>query len=489
MIDYERLMSLLGFVVVVVPFLLTAVLGVSSLLDRPLHEDRSSKLVQAAIVSGLLSAIAVLVLMLILGTRNVPIDLGNWVSIGQTYRFSIKFVFDRLSVPFAILSFVLSGTIGAFASRYMHREPGFNRFFMLYAMFVLGMVVTSLAGTIETLFAGWELVGLASALLIGFYQERPAPSRNALWVWCVYRFSDAALLLAAVTMHHLHGEGNFEAILGSAPWPEAQSYVTASQAIVVGLLLLFAAAGKSALVPFSGWLPRAMEGPTPSSAVFYGALSVHLGAFLLMRTSPLFERSIWLAAAVIGVGLATAVIAHLAGSVQTDIKSALSFASLAQVGIIVTEIGLAAGAGWIAEQLSSGFGPAFVQVAYVLRYVALIHLLGHACLRTLQFLRAPTLLHDYHQLENAIGENLAASPAPLPRGRVGTGRIQARLYRFALERGFLDAALLELVVVPFVRVFRWCDARERRFTDWVSGGASRESDEVKPVFGTIEEVS
>ena len=175
---------------------------------------------QAAIVSGLLAAIAVLAAMLILGTRHVAIDVGDWVAISDTYHFSIKFVFDRLSVPFAILSFVLSGTIGAFASRYLHRERGFNRFFVLYAIFVLGMVVTSLAGTIETLFAGWELVGLSSALLVAFYQERPAPARNGLWVWSVYRVSDAALLLAAVAMHHLRGEGDFDELLGSAPWPD-----------------------------------------------------------------------------------------------------------------------------------------------------------------------------------------------------------------------------------------------------------------------------
>src|SRR4029079_10358770 len=118
------------------------------------------------------------------------------------YHFSVKIVFDRLSVPFAILSYVLSGTIGAFATKYMHRERGFNRFFMLYALFVLGMVVTSLAGTIETLFTGWELVGLSSALLVAFFQERPGPVRNGLRVWTVYRISDAALLVAAVIMHH-----------------------------------------------------------------------------------------------------------------------------------------------------------------------------------------------------------------------------------------------------------------------------------------------
>ena len=131
---------------------------------------------------------------------------------------------------------------------------------------------------------------------------------------------------------------------------------------MVGLLLVDRGRGKSALVPFSGWLPRAMEGPTPSSAVFYGALSVHLGAFLLLRVSPLLDISTTLCVVIVILGLATAVLAYLACRVQTDIKAALSFASLAQVGIIVAEIGV-------------GF-----------RYVALVHLLGHACMRTLQFI-------------------------------------------------------------------------------------------------------
>ena len=461
--DRQHILMFLGLVSVGSPLVLTAVLGISSLLDRKLAEERTTRLIHAAITAGLLAAVAVLVSMLASGTRHVAIDLGDWVVIRGHYHFSIKFIFDRLSVPFAILSFVLSGTIGTFASKYMHRERGFNRFFMLYAIFLLGMVVTSLAGTIETLFAGWELVGLSSALLVAFFQERRAPARNGLWVWVVYRVSDAALLLAAVAMHHLRGEGDFDKLLGAVSWPEEHAAVSAHQALVVGLLILVAAAGKSALVPFSGWLPRAMEGPTPSSAVFYGALSVHLGAFLLLRVSPLMERSISLSAAVVALGLATALFAYLAGSVQTDIKSALSFASLSQVGIIVAEIGV-------------GF-----------RYVALIHIIGHACLRTLQFVRASSLLQDYHTLENAIGGRLARAGAP--RGLVISERNHPMLYRLALERGFLDARLLEFAVVPFVRAFQWCDALERRWTDYLAGGTSRESDRVTSHFGTIEEYS
>jgi len=171
--------------------------------------------------------------------------------------------------------------------------------------------------------------------------------------------------------------------MGTGSWPDGHATISEQHALFVGLLLLIAAAGKSALVPFSGWLPRAMEGPTPSSAIFYGSLSVHLGAYLLLRVSPILELSLTLRLAVIFLGLISALFGSLVARVQTDIKSALAFASLTQVGIIVVEIGCG------------------------LRYIALIHIIGHACLRTLQLLRAPSLLHDYHTLENAIGSHLS----------------------------------------------------------------------------------
>lgn len=462
--DVELLLFLLGIAVVGSPLLMTCVLGISSLANYKLSEEATTRLGFWVVACGLSASIAILLIMLSVGTRHVTVNLGNWVAIPGLYHFSVKFVFDRLSVPFAILSFVLSGTIGAFASQYMHREPGFNRFFVLYAIFVLGMIVTSLAGTIETLFTGWELVGLSSALLVAFYQERPAPPRNGLWIWVIYRISDAALLLAAVVMHHLSGEGDFDRLLGSGAWPEEVSMMAPHEALMVGALLLVAAAGKSALAPFCGWLPRAMEGPTPSSAVFYGALSVHLGAFLLLRISPLLDLSISLSAAVVALGLITAIYSHYVGSVQTDIKSALSFASLAQVGVIVAEIGL-------------GF-----------RYLPLFHLLGHACLRTLQFVRAPTLLQDYGTLENAIGDRLPRGESPHER-LPGAERYRIWLYRWSLERGFLDSLLIEYIVSPFVRVLRWCDGMERRWTDLLSHGPSRESDQVQPHFGEIEELT
>jgi NAD(P)H-quinone oxidoreductase subunit 5 len=442
--------AVLGLIVLLAPVLLLAVLGTGSLIERPLTEHATNRLVRLMTATGLVAAFGVLAMMLIEGTRHVTVLSAEWIGVPQ-YHFLVKFVLDRLSVPLVILTFVLCGTIGSFATRYMHRERGYNRFFTLLAVFILGMVLACLAGTVETLFLGWELVGLSSALLVAFFQERPAPVRNGLHLWVVYRVSDAALLLAAVAMHHMVGEGDFGQLLGNDPahpWPEGSTPATPTQVLVVGLLLVVAAAGKSALVPFSGWLPRAMEGPTPSSAVFYGALSVHLGAFLLLRMSSLLAASPALAGLVVALGLVTAVYAYLTGSVQTDIKSALSFASLAQVGLIVTEIGLGA---WFP----------------LLWYVALAHLLGHACVRTLQFVRAPTLLQDYRHLEDAIGGRLRRPGVPWLQ--LIPARFRPWLYRFALERGYLDTVLTAFVVIPFFRLFRWFDRTERRWTGILVG--------------------
>lgn len=454
-----QLMAWLGESVIICPVTLLCVLGIPSLLSRRLAETTINRFLQSAMVIGLAASTLMLCMMLPMKNPHVAVELGNWVSI-PGYEFHIKLIFDRLSVPFVMLSYILCGTIFAFASRYMHREPGYNRFFTLNAVFLLGMVTTSLAGTIETLFAGWELVGLSSALLVAFFHERPAPVRNGLRVWCVYRVSDAALLIAALTLHHF-GHSDFEKVLGVESWPGGRASVSEYEALVVGLLLLLAAAGKSALIPFSGWLPRAMEGPTPSSAVFYGALSVHLGAFLLLRVSPMLEKSLTLRIVIVCLGLLTAIYATIVGRAQTDIKSAICFASLTQVAIIVAEI---------------GFG---------LRFLPLVHILGNGCLRTLQFVRAPTLLQDYRQLENAIGDRLPRLSgfwdSILPHG------VRVWLYRFAIERGYLDVVIDNYIVDPFVAVFRWCDGMERRWTDYLSGGKSRESDQVTGSHGSLEE--
>lgn len=457
----ELILYILGTVVVISPTVLVTALGLPLLAGIRLSEVVQSQLTKTSVITGLMAAVGILGVMLFSGSRHVPIEFGNWVSIPQEhFHFHLKFVFDRLSVPFAILSFVLCGTVGAFASVYLHQDRGYRRFFLLYALFLLGMVVSSLAGTIETLFFGWELVGLSSALLVAYFHERTAPVRNGLRVWAIYRIADAAFLIAALTMHHLTGAGDFDGLMGSGPWPDGVAAIDSTSALMVGLLLLLAAAGKSGMVPFSGWIPRAMEGPTPSSAVFYGALSVHLGVFLLLRVSPLLNVSVPLRIAVIVLGITTAIFGAIASRAQSDVKNALAFASLTQVGIITVEIGLG------------------------LQYVALIHMIGHACLRTLQLLRAPSVLKDYRMYENAVGSPLVGHK---PDDSPNVTFRQIWLYRFALERGYLDALLNGWIVDPFMSTFRSFDALERRWIRFLSGGESSESDRLAPHGDSLED--
>ena len=438
----DSLLSPLGLLIVGSPALLLAVFFGAFLLGQQLREESISKLIQGTIFASLLASTSAAGLMLWNRIAQHPIELGDWV-ITSHYHLKFEFVLDLLSLSYVMLTLVLCGVISAFSTRYLHHERGYNRFFVLFALFLLGMVTASLSDTVETLFAGWEMVGLSSVLLIAFFQERPSPPRNGLRVWVVYRLCDVALLLAALLMHEINGAGDFDHLVGKNAWPEHDSLLIGPHFTLLGALFIIAAAGKSALIPFSGWLPRAMEGPTPSSAVFYGALSVHLGAFLLLRVSPVLDSSIWLQVTVVTLGLATSAFAYLSGRVQTDIKSALAFASLTQVGLIIAEIGL-------------GF-----------RYLALLHLLGHACLRTLQFLRAPSLLHDHHQLENAIGERPREESIMWEQRLPPT--IQRWLYRFALERGYLDSLLENFFARPFVGLFRWLDRQESRWAVLLDG--------------------
>ncbi len=419
------------------PLLMMTVIGARLFLGRPDSEDNVGRLVLATIAISLAAALAIAGTMLWVGHGRFEISLGNWIDIPAVhFHLAVKLQLDTLSLTFAIMSLVLCGVIGRFAIKYLHREPGYHRFFFLYAMFTFGLMLTTLAGTIETLFAGWELVGVSSAFLVAFFDTRIMPAINGLRVWTVYRLADAAFLIAAVTLHHMEGGGDFSALSGTGVWPTGTSELAGWSAFGVGLLIVIAAAGKSALIPFSGWLPRAMEGPTPSSAIFYGALSVHLGIFLLLRIEPIIDQSVALQVLLIVLGLSTALVAEISGRVQADLKSALSFASLVQVGIIVTEVGF-------------GF-----------RIIALIHIVSHAFFRTLQLLRAPSLLQDYSRLENAIGGRLSSPYSSwFHRLPGGWGRW---LYRFGLERGRLDDWLDVLVVGPFLRFFRRIDQFEQR---------------------------
>jgi NADH-quinone oxidoreductase subunit L len=418
------------------PAILLVLLGVASLVNRPLPERWTGSLAAASMT---MACAAFLVALAVYGTATSGTQLlsyGAW-SASHEGGTAIEFLVDQLSLGFAALSTAIAGVVSAFSNRYLHRESGYNRYFVLLAMFVTGMLLVALAGNVAVLFIGWEFVGLSSALLVGFFHERPAAVSNAFRVLSVYRISDAAMLSAAVLLRHVAGTDSLSLLFGRvAP---SGTGLTPTNATIIAVLLIVAVACKSALLPFSSWLPRAMEGPTPSSAVYYGSLSIHAGCFLLLRAAPLLEVTPMARLLAGGLGALTAVFAGIATRVQSDVKSSLAYASLTQVGIIVVEIAV----GWYT--------------------VAFVHLVGHACFRLLQFLSAPNVLHDLHGIRDAIGND------PLTGGghiqRVASERVRQRLFLIALERGFLDSILDRLVVAPFVRFARLLT----HLDDWLCG--------------------
>src|SRR4029450_7284822 len=268
------------------PAILLALLGAASILNRPLPERWTAPLAGGSMVIACAALSIALIVYAATETGARVLSYGAWSSTHEG-GIAIEFLIDRLSLGFAALSAAIAGVVSAFSNRYLHREAGYNRYFFLLAMFVTGMLLVSLAGNVAVLFIGWELVGLSSALLVAFFHERPAAVSNAFRVLSVYRISDAAMLSAAVLLRHVAGTDSLSLLFGGAAVSTAT--LTATTATIIAILLIVAVACKSALLPFSSWLPRAMEGPTPSSAVYYGSLSIHAGCFLLLRAAPLLE--------------------------------------------------------------------------------------------------------------------------------------------------------------------------------------------------------
>ena len=325
------------------------------------------------------------------GTPGV-LALGTWLSSGDaTVHFS--FLLDRLSLSLATLFAFLAFLAQRFAVNYLHREAGFHRFFFGLSLFTAGMLLIVLAGNAVLLFAGWELAGLSSWLLIGYAYQRQTATHNALRAFVTNRMGDAGLLLGIALAFLWLGSAEWSAILAPGP-------LGTLSAGLLALGFVVAALAKSAQVPFSPWIARALEGPTPSSAIFYGALMVHAGVYLLLRLEPLLLQAPALMSLIAVLGLLTVLYGYFSGLTQTDVKSTLMFATTTQAGLMF----LACGLGW------------FTLAAW--------HLGLHAAWRAYQFLASPTYMH-------LISGPARPAPAWL-RNRQG-------LYTAALQRFWLEA--------------------------------------------------
>jgi NADH-quinone oxidoreductase subunit L len=414
------------------PTLTFVILGLKLLLRRRANGARVARLVNWAFVGSVLATLLVAGSFAFHLDEPLLIDLDAWFHTDD-YRFEAMLLVDRLSAPMMLLTATICGLIGRFSSTYLVAEPGESRFYLLLSMFATGMFMLVMAGSLDLLIAGWELVGLSSALLIGFFADKTFPVRNALRAFAIYRTCDIGLLAGTVLIHHYAHTSSFEVALGLARWPEGAPPLSEAAANMIALCLFWAACGKSALFPVGNWLPRAMEGPTPSSAIFYGALSVHAGAYLMLRIYPILERAHYARAVILLIGLATAVTGTLMQRVQTDIKSQLAYATSTQVGVI------------------------FVEIAAGLPRLALLHLIGHALLRTLQLLRAPNVIHD-----------VTAHALPHAQAAHSTARARSWVYHLAFSRFHLDAFWDRALVQPLLRLAQRLDRGERAFTTWLA---------------------
>lgn len=286
----------------------------------------------------------------------------------EEYSFLIDFYFDKITATYALVGSILIFLVTQYSSIYMHREEGYKRFFSNLQFFFLGYNITIFAGNFETLFIGWEILGVSSFLLIAYYRNRYLPVKNAVKVFSIYRIGDVGILLAMWLSHHFwHENITFNKLNHHALWSEQLSHNSAV-GFLIAMMILLTAAAKSAQLPFSAWLPRAMEGPTPSSAIFYGSLAVHIGVFLLLRTSHFWEEQT-LVKWIIGIlGLSTTALAYGMARVQASIKSQIAYSSITQIGIMFLEISL----GWY--------------------NLTLFHFAGNAFLRTYQLLVSPSVV-------------------------------------------------------------------------------------------------
>lgn len=331
------------------------------------------------------------------------------------FVFAIQFYYDEITAVFSIVGSLLFFLVATFSKYYMHRDEGFKRFFNIILLFAVGYNFIIFSGNFETLFVGWEIKGLCSFLLIAFYRSRYLPVKNAFKTISNYRISDVALILAMWMMHHLTHQNISYTDLGQARDLAAQTHHLGMAMFIVCMFIL-AATVKSAQFPFTTWLPRAMEGPTSSSAIFYGSLSVHIGVFLLLRTHAFWQDMLWAKIVIIVIGALTGIFATLIARVQPNVKTQIAYSSAAQIGIM------------------------FIEIALGFHWLVLIHFAGNAFLRTYQLLVSPSVLnylvhHQYFHYH--------------PPKNKAVGKLRATLYILAVKEWNLDTMMFKYVWSPF----------------------------------------
>ena len=303
--------------------------------------------------------------------RTVTQHLFDWIAVG-TFDVPVDLRLDQLSMTFVLLITGVGSLIHLYSVGYMSHDPDRRRFFGYLNLFVASMLLLVLADNYLLLYVGWEGVGLASYLLIGFWYFRETAAVAAKKAFVVNRVGDIGLSLAVMLMFVTFGSVTFEGVLGSASKASEQSLTW------IGLALLLGAAGKSAQFPLQSWLLDAMEGPTPVSALIHAATMVTAGVYLIVRSGAIFDAAPAARTAVIVVGAITLLMGAIIGSAKDDIKKALAGSTMSQIGYMI---------------LAAGLGP----VGYSF---AIFHLLLHGFFKADMFLGAGSVMHGMNDRVN-----------------------------------------------------------------------------------------
>jgi NADH-quinone oxidoreductase subunit L len=297
-------------------------------------------------------------------SRAVQQTLYEFVAVGG-YQVSVGLLLDPLSMAFVLLITGVGTLIHVYSMGYMEHDERRRRFFGYLNLFVAAMLLLVLADDYLILYVGWEGVGLASYLLIGFWQQKPSAATAAKKAFVVNRVGDLGMSLAIMVMFAAVGTSEILAVTGATERMDS-SWLTA-----IGLLLLLAACGKSAQVPLQSWLLDAMEGPTPVSALIHAATMVTAGVYLVVRSGPIYQAAPAAATAVVVVGTVTLLFGAVIGTAKDDIKKALAASTMSQIGYMM---------------LAAGLGP----VGYVF---AIFHLLAHGFFKANLFLGSGSVMH------------------------------------------------------------------------------------------------
>jgi NADH-quinone oxidoreductase subunit L len=296
--------------------------------------------------------------------RHTSARLWDWVATAN-YNVAFELQLDALSMCFVLLILGVGSLIHLYSVGYMAHDPRRRRFFAYMNLFVAAMLLLVLADDYLLLFVGWEGVGLASYLLIGFWQHKPSAATAAKKAFVVNRVGDIGLSLGIMAMIFEFGSSSFEVV------HEGAERLGTTGATIIGLLLLLGACGKSAQWPLQSWLLDAMEGPTPVSALIHAATMVTAGVYLIARASPIFEQTQTARTVVMIIGCITLIFGAIIGCAKDDIKKALAGSTMSQIGYMVLAVGLG----------PAGYG------------FAILHLVTHGFFKANLFLGAGSVMH------------------------------------------------------------------------------------------------